>query len=95
MMKLLIPLLVILETADGLLTYSSVAKNVVREANPLLQNMAGTGNFLLMKISGAILCALLLWMVHKRFPKISLIAASGILVFYLAVFTWNLTILFI
>ena len=93
-MKFLIPLLVVLESADGILTYSATNKSLVSEANPILKNLTGTGNFLLMKISGAIICALLLWVVHKRFPRFSLIAAYGILTFYALVFAWNLSILF-
>lgn len=94
MIRFLIPLLVALETADGIFTYSAVGKDLVREGNPMLQNIAGTGNFLVMKISGAFLCALLLWLVHKRFPRVSLFATSGILVFYIAVIVWNLSIFF-
>jgi hypothetical protein len=94
MMKFLIPLLVVLETADGVLTYSAVGKHLVQEGNPVIQNVVGTGNFLLMKIAGAFLCAFLLWLVYKRFPKISLISTSGIVIFYATVFTWNLSVLF-
>jgi hypothetical protein len=94
MIKLLIPLLVALETADGILTYSAVGRELVREGNPLMRNLAGTGDFLLMKIGGAFLCALLLWLAHKRFPRVSLIATSGIVIFYAAVLTWNLSMLF-
>lgn len=93
-MKFLVPLLVILEVIDGILTYSGVAKGLVGEANPLIQSFVGTGNFLLMKVSGALLCALLLWLIFRRFPRLSLVATSGILLFYAVVFTWNLTILF-
>jgi hypothetical protein len=92
--KSFIPMLVILEIADGILTYSSVGNNLVREANPLLRNTAGTGTFLLTKITGALLCALLMWLVYKRFPKISIIASFSITMFYSLVLTWNLNILF-
>ena len=95
MIGFLIPLLVALETADGILTYAAVGKNLVREANPAMQNIVGTGNFLVMKIAGALLCAFLLWTVHKRFPRITLISTSAIVIFYAVVLTWNLTILFI
>lgn len=93
-MGFLIPLLVALETADGVLTYSAVGKDLVREANPVMQNIVGTGNFLVMKIAGGLLCAFLLWMVYKRFPRISLISTSAIVIFYAAVLTWNLSVLF-
>ncbi len=93
MMKVLIPLLVALEAADAILTYSAVDTGTVQEANPLMQGLAGTGDFLLMKVSGAILCALLLWLVYRRFPRVSLVAASSIVIFYAAVLSWNLSIL--
>jgi hypothetical protein len=94
MIKVLIPLLVILEAADGILTYSAACKNLIREANPILQNIVWTGDFLLMKISGAFLCGVLLWFIYKRFPKIGLIATSSIMFFYSFVLTWNLSVLF-
>ena len=94
MLKFLIPLLVILEAADGILTCTAVGKNLVYEANPLLQSSAGTGAFLVMKICGAILCGLMLWLVYKRFPRISLVATSSIVGFYSLVLSWNLSVLF-
>jgi hypothetical protein len=93
MMKFLISLLIALETADGVLTYTAVGKDLVREANPRIQSFVGTGDFLLMKICGALLSALLLWLVYKRFPKLSLVSTSCILAFYTLVNTWNLSIL--
>jgi hypothetical protein len=92
-MLFLLSLLVVLETADGICTYSAVCKNLAREANPLMQNLAGTGNFLIMKITCAIICALLLWLLYRRFPRISLTAAFSIAVFYAGVLAWNFSII--
>jgi hypothetical protein len=39
-------------------------------------------------------CALLLWLIHNRFPRISFTVISCILIFYTFIFTWNLGILF-
>ncbi len=94
MIGFLIPLLVALEAADGAITYLSVGKRLVQEGNPLMQSIAGTENFLIMKIIGALLCGFLLWFIYKRFPRISLISTSSIVIFYAVVFTWNLSILF-
>jgi hypothetical protein len=93
LMLFLLSLLVVLEAGDGICTYSAISKNLAREANPLMQNLAGTDNFLVLKISGAIICALLLWLLYRRFPRISLIASSCIVIFYAGVLTWNLNIL--
>jgi|WetSurMetagenome_2_1015567.scaffolds.fasta_scaffold985816_1 hypothetical protein len=93
MIKFLIPVLVALESADGIFTYFKVGKDLVKEANPLLQSIAGTDSFLIMKICGALLCGILLWLVYKRFPRISLITTSSIALFYTAVLAWNLCVL--
>jgi hypothetical protein len=93
MIKFLIPLIVILEAADGILTYTAVGKNLVREANPLLYATAGNTSFLIMKICGAFLSALLLWLVYRRFPKISYITCSIIMLLYTSIYIWNITIL--
>jgi hypothetical protein len=93
MIKILIPLLVALESADGIFTYFKVSKDLVHEANPILQSIAGTDSFLIMKICGALLCGVLLWLVYRRFPRVSFIATSSILLFYTAVLTWNLFVL--
>jgi hypothetical protein len=94
MIKILIPLLVILEAADGILTYSAVGKNLVNEGNPMLQNTAGTGSFLLMKVCGALLCGLLLYLVYKKFPRISLVTTWSMVMFYAAIFSWNMSVIF-
>lgn len=87
-------MLVILEAADGILTYSAVGKALIREGNPIIQNAAGTGSFLLMKIGGALICGLLLYLVYKRFPRISLLTIWTVLTFYVVLLTWNLSILY-
>ncbi len=92
--KFLIPLLVALEIADGVLTYTAVDKSLVQEANPLWQGIAGDGSFLLMKICGALVSALLLWLVARKFPRVSLITSAAIMLFYTAVYAWNLSVLF-
>ena len=95
MIKILIPLLVTLEAADGIFTYSAVGKDLIREGNPIIQNVAGTESFLLLKIGGALLCGLLLYLVYKRFPRISLLTIWTVLIFYAVLLTWNLSILYL
>ncbi len=93
MVKVLIPLLVAQQTTDGILTYSAVGKDIVKEGNPLMETMAGTEGFLIMKILGAIFCALLLWLVYKKFPRVSLLVTSSIVIIYTMVLSWNFAIL--
>lgn len=92
-MKFLVPMLIMIESVDSILTYSAVGKGVVNEANPVLKSFIGTENFIFMKISGSIVSSLLLWFVYKRFPKIGVTATITILIFYLIVLTWNTVIL--
>jgi hypothetical protein len=93
MLKFLIPLVAALEAADGLLTYWAVGRGIVQEANPILGNSVGSGDFLVMKVCGGLLSVCLLWLVYKRVPKFALIVSSAIVLFYAAVLTWNLGIL--
>ena len=95
-MKYLITLLLSLfslETLDGMLTQGAVANGLVQEANPLMAHIVHEGNFLLLKIAGAILCAMILWGLYKRFPKLALSATSSIVGFYGIVIAWNFYIL--
>ena len=95
-MKYLITLLLLLcglETLDGVLTQGAVTNGLVQEANPLMAHIVHEGNFLLLKIAGALLCAMILWNLYQRFPKLALSATSGIVVFYGMVMVWNFYVL--
>jgi hypothetical protein len=92
-MYFLIISFITLEITDGILTYFVVGNNQVGEANPVLQYFAGTRTFMLMKIACAFIGALLLLLVYKRFPRLVQIGTAGIVIFYLAVITWNLSVL--
>jgi len=91
-MKCLLVLLSGFEISDGIMTHLLVRNGLVREANPLVESLVREGDFLLLKVIGALLCALLLWCLYKRFRKVSLIVTSSAVVFYGAVITWNLGI---
>jgi hypothetical protein len=92
--KLYIPLFVILEIVDGVLTYSLVANEMVREANPILQSTAGSSSFLIMKICGAFLSAILIWLLYQRFSRLGFITSFVIMSFYASICLWNLQIFF-
>jgi hypothetical protein len=94
LVKLYIPLFVVLEIFDGILTYALVGKEMIREANPLLYDTAGSGSFLIMKICGAFLSAILIWLLYQRFPKLGLITSFVIMMLYASICTWNLYIFF-
>ena len=91
-MKYLLGLLVALVISDGLLTQFLVTNGVAREGNPFLEPIVGEAVFMVLKVVGALLCALILWDVHRRFPKVALIATSCFVVGYGVIVLWNLSI---
>jgi hypothetical protein len=57
--------------------------------NPLLQPLVGDIGFMVLKVAGALLCALILWDVHRRFPRVGLIATSVAVAGYAVIVIWN------
>lgn len=93
-MKGLLILLGGLEISDGIITQFAVGNGLAQEGNPLMASIAMEGNFLSLKIIGALFSVLILWGISKRFPVVVLRATSSIVIFYGAVMTWNLNMLF-
>jgi hypothetical protein len=85
--------LVALVTLDGVLTEFLVGKGAAREANPLLQPLVGDIGFMVLKIVGALLCAFILWDVHRRFPRVGVIAAWIAVSGYAVIVLWNTTLI--
>ena len=83
-----------LETADAIMTHFFVRNGLVSEGNPLVAAIVRDGDFLVLKIIGAFLCALILWYLYQRFRKMTLIATSSIVTFYTVVIIWNAGIFF-
>ncbi len=79
----------LLQLSDGLMTYLMVGQGWVREINPLVGRFAGDAAFAFLKITGAIVCVALLWLVSKRFRLLAIAAAALIVVFYAVVLGWN------
>jgi len=83
-----------LETADAVLTHFFVRNGLVSEGNPLVAAIVRNGDFPVFKILGAVICALILWYLYRRFRKMTLVATSSIVTFYGAVIIWNVGIFF-
>jgi hypothetical protein len=88
-------LLCSLEILDGIITHWAVTKGIVREGNPLIIHVAIDWSFVLVKSIGAVLSAMTLIILYKYFPRLSLISATIISFFYVAVLAWNSGIIFI
>ena len=84
-----------LVVADGLITNFLMAHGLGREWNPFLQTLAGGELFLLIKIGGAFLSALILWDIYKRRPQVAAISSLCIVVVYTGIVYWNLFTVFI
>jgi len=93
-MKYLLPLLSGLEILDGITTTFFVRHGFVQEGNPLMEPIIREGNFLLLKVIGALLCVLILWGMYQRFPRVTLMTTSSVVMFYGAVMAWNLSVFF-
>ena len=94
-MRYLLGTLIALVVSDGLISHFLVKRGLGREGNPLLETLVGEGNFLVIKVLGVLLCALILWDIYKHFPKLALISTSCFVVFYAAVVSWNLGVFLI
>ncbi len=94
-MKYLLVFLVVFEISDGLLTHFLIRGGLAREGNPLLQPMVGEVNFLILKVVGGLLCALLLWDIYKRWPRVALISTTCFVMFYSVIVLWNASMFFL
>jgi len=89
--KINIPLalLVLFIIMDALLTQYFVPSGKVNEANTFIAPLVGQPGFMIIKTVGALICAVLLWDVHRRFPKLGRIATWIAVVGYGAIVLWN------
>jgi len=94
-MKYLLGLLITFEILDGVLTHILIRDGLAREGNPFLMPLVGETNFLILKVAGVLLCALILWDVYKRYPRIALTTTAGFAAFYLIIVLWNVSFFFV
>jgi hypothetical protein len=93
-MKLLSLILVVLVATDGIVTNLLIKSGIAHEGNAMLQPIAGTGIFLVIKLVGALLCALLLWDIYRHWPKMAVISSYIFVGIYACITIWNLILLF-
>lgn len=94
-MKYLLGLLITFEILDGVLTHFLVTNGLAREGNPFLMPLVGETNFLILKVVGVLLCALILWDVYQRYPRVALTATAGFATFYFVIVLWNASFFFL
>jgi len=76
--------------ADGLMTQFLVTNGHASEVNPFLQAWVGQDLFLAIKISGAFLVTLLLWIKYNARPKLIFRFTAVFVAFYTSIVFWNL-----
>lgn len=81
--------------ADGLITQFLVTGGHALEANPFLRAWVGQNVFLAIKVSGAFLATLLLWIRYNARPRLVYTVTAVFLGFYTIVVFWNLLVLFL
>ena len=91
-MKYLIGLLILFVTADGLLTNFLIKAGLAREGNPFLQPIVGDAGFIVLKVVGVLICAVILWDIYRRFRKLALVSTSFFVISYALIVLWNLSL---
>lgn len=86
----LLSMLFALVVADGLITNFLIAQGLGRELNPFLHILMLQGNFLTLKVVGALLSIFILWYIYKRRPHISTIIIVGSVFVYTGIVYWNI-----
>lgn len=94
-MKYLLGSLIIFGISDGLLTHFLIKDGLAREGNPFLVPLVGEVGFLILKVVGVLLCAVILWDIHRHFSKLALVVTWCAVIFYGAIVIWNLSLLVI
>lgn len=84
-----------LEIMDAVITHFLVGVGYVQEGNPLMASIVSEGDFILLKITGILVCLPLLLILYKRFPRLATVTMSSIIAFYGMVISWNLTVVLV
>ena len=91
-MKILLAIMAGLEITDGVFTNFAAGNGMVSEGNSLMKALVMSGDFLWLKITGALLCAAALWLLYRRFPGTARRVTSAVIVMYTAIMVWNVSI---
>ena len=93
--KYLLGTLVALVISDGYITQFLVREGLGFESNPFLEPFVSEWFFLVVKALGALFCALLLWDIFRKWPKLGIAVIPCLTVIFTVIVYWNLSIFFI
>jgi hypothetical protein len=85
--------LILLEISDGVLTNILIREGLAREANPVLVGIAGETGFMIAKVVGVLLAVVILWDIHRRFPRLAIGTGVVFLLIYAGIVAWNARLL--
>jgi hypothetical protein len=88
-MKYLLTFMITFVILDGILTEYLIATGRAWEANGFLAPLVGSVGFMLLKVAGALFCALVLWDIYTRHQKLATFAAWIAAVGYGIIVIWN------
>ena len=91
-MKYLLGLLILLNIVDGLMTHFLTQNGIGREGNPFLVQIVGEPVFMIIKVVGVLVCALILWDIYRRHPQLALVSTSFFVISYATIVLWNLSL---
>ena len=94
-MKYLLIIMVAFVVTDGFLTEYLISSGGAREANAFLAPLVGSVGFMLLKIVGSLFCALVLWDIYTRNPKLATVAGWIAVVGYGLIVIWNAGLCFL
>jgi len=84
-----------LVVADGIISQFLIKSGIGQEGNPFLRTIVTEGNFLIIKMCGAVVCVLILWNMARRVPRLVFIVSVSLVAVYTAILFWNLAVFFI
>lgn len=74
---------------DTVATHFMVSRGFVSEGNPIMAVLLKSGQFVPFKVSGLLLCAVLLWMVYRRYPRLAVYSVLGSSLICAGILFWN------
>ena len=89
-MKYLLGLLVLFNIADATLSYFLIRFGLGREGNPFLLELVHQPSSIIIKMLGVLFCALILWDIYRRHPKLAIVSTSCFVSIYGVIVLWNL-----
>jgi len=93
-MRCLLGVLIGLVVSDGVISRFLVTERLGWEANLFLQTIVGKDIFLAIKLFGVLLCALILWDIYRKWPKLAVISSLCFVILYSGIVFWNLYVFF-